>query len=78
MRHRLRLNCYNFCDAKKTKKIVGRQGPAREDVLFMGVTPHRPLTRTIEQIRQEQAPPDLLLADRFETKLSATFKCRLF
>ncbi len=62
---------------EQTKKVAERLPSAREDILFMGVVPHRPFTRTIEQIRQEQAPPDLALAGRSKTKLLASFKCRL-
>ncbi len=63
---------------EQTNKVAERIASAREDVLFMGAVPHRPFTRAIEQIRQEQEPPDLAIAGRSETKLSASFKCRLF
>ncbi len=62
---------------EQTENFAGRLASAREDVLFLYVIPRCLFTRAIEQIRQEQGPPDLVLAVRPGSKLSATFMCRL-
>ncbi len=80
MRHRPLLAFFQLLrdSSNKTINFAGHLALNREGVLFLDVAPRGPFTRSIEQIRQEQGLPDLVLAVSPRSKFSATFKFRLF
>ncbi len=79
MRHRLLPAFLTIAKHfEQTENFAVRLASAHEDILFLYFIPRRPFTGAIEQIRQEQGPPDLVVAIRPGSKLSALIKWRAF